>query len=203
MSRTRSRLGKVVSGLVILLAIPQVSHAHTPIAGVDGFFGGVIHPITTPTHLLILLGLGLLAGQRSSLGLKVSLLAFVPISGLALLVAGTGLCQSLYPPLLISLAIISGILVALNQPLPTWSYAVIFAFAALAIGLDSSVDTANRAELTKGLLGTWVGLILIICDLAFYISISTKQKWQKIGVRVAGSWLTAASLMILAFALRR
>jgi len=45
--------------------------------------------------------------------------------------------------------------------------------------------------------------MLALIDIAYYLSFFTRQKWQQVGIRVAGSWITAASFMILAFALRR
>ncbi|HEV2693958.1 MAG TPA: HupE/UreJ family protein [Verrucomicrobiae bacterium] len=189
--------------VALLLALPVTASAHTAISGVGDFFGGVLHPLTTPIHVLVLLGLGLLAGQRSPLNLKVPLAVFIPVSALALLLTTTGLVKTVYPPLLIGIALVAGVLVALEKPLPTVITAVVFALAALALGLDSAVESGTPPSIVKTLLGTWVGLVLAVADIAYYLSFFTKQKWQQVGIRVAGSWVTAASFMILAFALRR
>ena len=162
-----------------------------------------MHPLTTPTHLLVLLGLGLLAGQHSPLNLKVPLAAFIPVSALALLFTTTGVLKNIYPPILICIALVAGALVALEKPLPAIASSAIFAAAALALGLDSAVENGSAITIAKTLLGTWLGLILAVTDIAYYLSFFTRQKWQQVGIRVAGSWITAASFMILAFALRR
>jgi urease accessory protein len=188
--------------VALLLALPATASAHSAISGVGDFFGGVLHPLTTPTHLLVLLGLGLLAGQRSPLNLKVPLAVFIPVSAIALLLTTTGVAKSIYPPVLIGIALVAGVLVALEKPLPAIATGAIFAFAALALGLDSAVETGSAISIAKTLLGTWLGLILAVADIAYYLSFFTKQKWQQTGIRVAGSWITAASFMILAFALR-
>jgi len=189
--------------VALLLALPATASAHTAIGGVGDFFGGVLHPLTTPTHLLMLVGLGLLAGQHSPLNLKIPLSVFTPVSAVALLFTTTGVVKNIYPPILIGIALVAGVLVALEKPLPTVATGTIFTFAALALGLDSAVETGTPISIAKTLLGTWLGLILAVADIAYYLSFFTKQKWQQVGIRVAGSWITAASFMILAFALRR
>jgi hydrogenase/urease accessory protein HupE len=189
--------------VALLLALPTTASAHTANSGVGDFFGGVLHPLTTPTHLLVLLGIGLLAGQRSPLNLKIPLAVFIPVTALALLITTTGVVKNVYPPVLIGIALVAGALVALGKTLPAFVTGTIFALAALALGLDSAVETGVPISIAKTLLGTWLGLILAVADIAYYLSFFTKQKWQQVGIRVAGSWITAASFMILAFALRR
>jgi urease accessory protein len=197
-----SSLCRWLPGALLLLALPVTASAHTAISGVGDFFGGVLHPLTTPTHLLVLLGLGLFVGQHPPLNLKIPLAVFIPISALALLLTTTGLVKTVYPPILIGVALVAGILVALGKPLPAVASGLLFAIAGLALGLDSAVETGTATTIAKTLLGTWLGLILAVADLAYYLSFFTKQKWQQVGLRVAGSWITAASFMILAFALR-
>ena len=189
--------------VALLLALPATAGAHTAIGGVGDLFGGVLHPLTSPTHVLVLLGLGLLAGQYSPLNLKTPLAVFIPVSGIALLFTMTGMVKTVYPPILISLALVTGLLVALERPLPAIATGTVFALAALTLGLDSAVETGATISVAKTLLGTWLGLIFAVTDIAYYLSFFTKQKWQQVGIRVAGSWITAASFMILAFALRR
>ena len=189
--------------VALLLAVPATAGAHTVISGVGPYISGVLHPFTTPAHLLLLLGLGLMLGQHAPLGLKTPLAVFLPLSALALALTTTGLVKTVYPPVLISLALLAGALVALGKPLPARAGGVVFALAALALGLDSAADNATGWGIVKTLLGTWTGLIILLADTAYYSSRFTRWQWQRVGLRVAGSWITAASLMILAFALRR
>jgi len=46
--------------------------AHAPFIGVDGFYGGLLHPLLVPAHAMALLALGLLiagaAGSRKEAG---------------------------------------------------------------------------------------------------------------------------------------
>jgi len=66
MNRKSSLLIRSLLAL-LLLSLPATADAHTAISGVGDFFGGALHPLMTPTHLLVLLALGLLAAQHSSL----------------------------------------------------------------------------------------------------------------------------------------
>jgi hypothetical protein len=110
---------------------------------------------------------------------------------------------AVYPPILVAIALVAGAFVALEKRLPVIGTGTIFALAALALGLDSAAESGTPISIAKTLLGTWTGLILVVVDVAYYLSFFTRQKWQQVGIQVAGSWITAASFMILAFALRR
>ena len=69
--------------LALLLAFPAAAQAHTPIPGMGEFAGGLLHPLTTPFHVLILLGLALLVGQQVPMRLKLPLSVFLPLSAAA------------------------------------------------------------------------------------------------------------------------
>jgi urease accessory protein len=202
-NKNNSSLRRWLPVALLLLALPATASAHTAVSGVGDFFGGVLHPLTTPAHLLVLLGLGLLAGRQTPLNLKPLLALFIPVSAVALWLTTTGLVKTVYPPILIGVALVGGALVALGKPLPATVIGAVFAVAAFVLGLDSAAETGSAISTAKTLLGTWCGLILAVADIAYYLSFFTNQKWQQIGIRVAGSWITAASFMILAFALRR
>lgn len=189
--------------VALLFAVPANASAHSAISGVGDFFGGVLHPLTTPTHLLILLGLGLLVGQKTPLNLKLPLQVFIPVSAIALALTTTGFVNTIPTPWLIGLALVIGLLVALSWKLPLWVSGALFGAAALLIGLDSPAESATWSGTLKTLLGIWVGLILGVGDIAYFSSLCTRHHWQQTGLRVTGSWISAIALMVLAFALRK
>jgi urease accessory protein len=188
---------------LVLVAVPATAHAHTQVEGVGDVLNGLLHPLTTPSHLLILLGLGLLAGQQSPPNLKTPMLAFLPLAAAALLLTTTGAITTVYQPVLIGIALCTGVLVALEAPLSRLACMALFGAAAVAIGLDSAVETGSTVAVLKRLFGTWVSLGLVVFNLAYYVSLWTKQKWQKVGIQVTGSWLIAISFLVLAFSLRK
>ena len=49
--------------LLLLVLLPQPAHAHLVNTAFGGFYDGMLHLLVTPADLLLVLGLGLLAGQ--------------------------------------------------------------------------------------------------------------------------------------------
>ena len=88
--------------------------------------------------------------------------------------------------------------------LPPWLLLAACAAVALAVGLDSGVDAGTPgAAAAKILLATWASLVLFVVNVALYVSLLPKLRWLQTGTRIAGSWIVAIALLMLAFALRR
>jgi len=188
-----------------IVARPARAEAHMTAPGMGDFISGLLHPWMTPTHLIILLALGLWLGQHVPLRLGLPLKVFVPISAVALALTNLHWLAAVPPPVLLAIALAAGAVVALEVRLPAFAAAVILGVAALAIGLDSGVESGSPFAIFKTLLGTWVSLGIGLVNVGYYVSLATerRKKWISIGVRVAGSWIVAVSLMMLAFALRK
>lgn len=204
MRRSGSRLGWLRSALLVVLALPAEARAHAAMQGVNHFMSGVLHPLMTPAHVLILLGLSLALGQQVPLKLRLPLLVFPPLLALALALT-MGLTFTVPQPVLIVVALCAGAVVALGRQLPPFGTVTLFAAGALAMGLDSGVETGGIGSVIQTLLGTWIGLVVFLLSLAYYASLAAEQKrkWLHIGLRVMGSWIVAISLLMLAFALRK
>jgi len=65
-------------------------------------------------------------------------------------------------------------LVVLEKSLPAWACRALFGIAAIAIGLDSAVETGSTATALKTLLGTWLCLVVLVFDLGAYALHETK-----------------------------
>lgn len=130
-------------GATLFVTGPGMFLAHTTIKGQGDFVSGLAHPVTTPSHIFLLLGLSLLVAQRSPLSLKVPVLVFAPISLLALLGTMVGAITSVYQPALIALALVIAALVALDLRLSLWACSPLFVLGALAIGFDSAVESGS------------------------------------------------------------
>jgi len=190
--------------IVCLFAFPAPAHAHSPVKGMGDFISGLFHPLTTPSHVLIIVGLGLLAGRRRrSLGLKAPMAVFIALSGVALMVATMSRVKSMHPALLLGIALCAGVLLALDKNPPLLPFCALFAAAALAMGLDSAAEPGSAGTVVKTLLGNWISLVVLIYDIAIYVSLGGEAKWLKVALRIAGSWIIAISLLVLAFSLRR
>jgi len=83
--------------------------------------------------------------------------------------------------------------------------AVFLASGALAIGLDSTAEPGPALTIASTLLGTWFALLLVLVNVVHYSSLAAEKnkQWLHIALRVAGSWIIAISVLVLAFALRK
>jgi len=69
----------LLPSVFVLLAVPTGAQAHGAIKGLEGFTSGLVHPLTTPAHVLVIVALGLLLGQQKPLDLKRPLLVLMPL----------------------------------------------------------------------------------------------------------------------------
>ena len=186
------------------LFLPATAQAHTPIQGMGEVASGLLHPLLTPPHLLLLLALGFLLGQQRPLRLGGPVASFAGCAALGLLVTTSDAITGVLTSILMLLALPIGALVALARPLPLGLCLALCAAAALVLGLDSGVDAGTLAvPAAKTLAATMVSLVLCVVNVAFYVSLLPPFDWVRIGVRIVGSWIVAIALMMLAFALRR
>lgn len=186
-----------------LLAFPTTASAHLTIQGAGDIANGALHPLATPPHILILLALAILLGRRIPLDLKFPMLVLAPASAMALLLTTTEWVNGVSQPFLIGLALVIAVLVALEINPSREIIAGLCAAAAVGIGLDSGVETGGAAAVAKGLIGTWISINLVAGYLALCVSNGAEKPWARIAMRVAGSWIIAISLMVLAFSLRK
>lgn len=188
----------------VVLFLPTRLEAHAAIRGAGEFISGFLHPLLTPLHLLVLLSLGLLLGQRLPLRLEWPMAGFAAFAAAGLSVTAAGVIAGAYLPFLIGIGMCAGGFVALAAPLPAWVRLVVCAAAGLALGLDSGVDPGTTGTaMAKTLFATWVSLSICVANVAFYSSRLPNIKWVQTGVRIAGSWIVAVALLLLAFALKR
>ena len=191
---TRGRAPRLAgAALAIWLgALGGPALAHAPIPGVGAFWNGVAHPVLVLPHLLFLAGFGLLLGQNVPRASRTGLAAF----GLALAPA-VALAQGTPPPpaALATATAAAGLLVALGRAHPVPVVALALAGAAL-VGLDSAAEGAAGAEaLARG--GALLGALLVVI-LAGGLAAALNRPWERVGLRVGGSWIAAAALLALA-----
>lgn len=201
MTPTRRFAAAALGALAICLA-PQAASAHVAIAGADDFTAGLLHPLFVPAHLLTILALGLLLAQQQFAHVKATLPLF---TGALIIGLAAGELASAAPDMLeialLATAATLGLLVALARPLPRWIVPVLAAIGGLAIGLDSSPETGSAWRSFLALTGTGISACLLVVNvlvLAGYL----RRPWQRIGIRVVGSWIGASALMVSALMLR-
>lgn len=183
----------------LLLALAWAGHAqaHSVGARFGDFYGGLLHPTTSLDLAPPLLALGLLAGQNGKAAARRMLLVLP-----AALILGTGLGGMLPAPAWLATVIASsflllGLLLALDRPLPQALLLAIGAGLGLCGGVANGSGMAGGSDPVLFLLGSALaGLAAILLPSAVVVSLAAG--WQRILVRVVGSWLAAVGAMILA-----
>ena len=178
--------------------------AHSPIPGIGLFYSGAAHPFVSPAHLVALLALGLAVGQRGQRGagdlalLKPPLLALLgaTVAALAITLAGVFGDPDTDRVLLV-LGALTGLMVAAAWGPPTpvlMALAAVVAVAVLIASAPSGVDTGARRT---SLIGSAVVTVGLVSYVAVMVAVA-QRAWLHIAVRVFGSWLAAAALLVLA-----
>lgn len=178
-------------------SIPLPALAHGPVEGIGAFYAGLLHPLMVPSHALALVLLGLLLGQAGMAAMRRGYSGFLPglLAGLGL--AAFSLHMAVDLPLLV-LASVSGLLVVCQWRLPLGTlYLLAGGAIGLLVGIDSGPDGGSPGQRLGALLGTGLGAfacLLLVGDL----SERARRHWQRVLLRVLGSWGAAAALLVLA-----
>jgi urease accessory protein len=180
-----------------IFAAPTATWAHSPIEGIGTFYGHMLHPVTVPAHALLLIGITLMLGQQPRLEALLGLVSFGLAFAFGLTLSGLGYIAEVREQLLLGGALLAGGLVCLNRPLPTGAVSAGAIVAGLALGVDSSPDIAGYNQLLLAYSGLLVGLFAIAV-IVTGSTVGLATAWQRIGIRVAGSWIMAVSVLALA-----
>ena len=72
----------------------------------------------------------------------------------------------------------------------------------LSLALDSPPEALALMQANLTLLGTALGAVLLLLAL-LQGTARLRQHWQRIGARIAGSWIAATAILVLALRLVR
>lgn len=172
------------------------AYAHGAVKGLGNFGGGFVHPLIEPAHLVALIALALLIGQRGVMAAKGSLIGLAGASAIGLLCA----CfdwPSDTDNLLLGAAVASGLAVMVARPLPAVVGGLLGAWIGFGIGVGTVPEGLSGSVRFMSLLGTWLGVNFCTLCAATFIQ-EAKRPWMLVLVRVAGSWMTACALLVLA-----
>lgn len=181
----------------LLVLLPSLALAHSPFKGLNSFYNGVLHPLLVPAHLTLLLATGLLLGRQGPFRHRWAAIAFL-LAGIAGLATSVAIGE---PPLqnpMLGFTALLALLTVLELKVPPVALATIAAIAGFAIGIDSNPQVYSGNALIASLIGSGVGMYLaLVYSMAIAESLQ-KHHWQRILVRVIGSWLTASAILVLA-----
>lgn len=193
-SGTATRL--CLAAALALLAAPAFAHGAMP--GIGAFYSGALHPFVSPAQLIVLLALGLRFGQSAYLRAwpaERALLALV-----LALVAGLFLHTTAGDPdtdrILLACAALTGLAVATALALPAAVDVALGLVVGTAVGLSSGPTGVEGRSYMMMLIGTGLASAGLTAYVTVIVS-TIERAWLRIVVRVLGSWLAAAALLVL------
>ncbi len=195
----------ILLGMAGLLACVS-AEAHIVTMRLGDFFMGALHPMTDPIDWLVWLACALLAARAGLLTAR-WLIVIVPLAlAVGLLVPNLSLTGRLSSVLDASPLLASGLLLAAGMRLRAGGVFVAVSLlmmlrgAANAAGLRIGADVGLYAA---GLAGAgYVAITVLSAIVVKGVVDEGAPAWRKIAVRVLGSWLAAAGLMLIALGLR-
>jgi len=191
------RLALLTAGLLL----PAAAQAHLVSTGLGPFYDGLLHFVLTPEDLVPVLALALLVGLNGVPAGRVTLFV-LPAAWLA-----GGLVGLAWPAVMevtavtIATFIVLGAMLALDLKLRLgWSIALSVGLGGLNGYLNGSAMAVAKLGLA-GLAGI-VSALFVVVALAAALAVAQRAPWTRIAVRVAGSWVAAAGLLLLGWSLR-
>ena len=185
-------------GLLSLVAWPGAVQAHSPVPGIEGFYTGLLHPVSTPAQLFVLLGLGLLVSSYPLAAVRWLLTVF-PFATLVGAWVSDGLMD--VDTWLFALAFAACVWVAL---LPGRVISLALGFTCVGgvlIGIVSMPEPGPAQDRIITLAGSLVGAnlgLLYLFGAAFYVRERFQQVWVGVALRIAAAWIGAVSIVMLA-----
>jgi urease accessory protein len=166
-------------------------------AGVGGFAGGLLHPLSVPVHVVALIGLGLIAGRIFLPAQAAIIGAFALGLGAGLGAIAWGIGETPASDVLLVSATLCGLTAALAVKVPPSLAALVALVSGIALGLDSPPQSISLGEAVAMLIGTACSGIAVLTAITFLAS-AIARLWQGIVIRVIGSWTAAIAILVLA-----
>jgi urease accessory protein len=162
-----------------------------------GIVSGLVHPVATPAHVVALIGLGLVAG-RNFLAAGAAIIGAFALglaAGLGAIAWGVG--ETPASDVLLANATLCGLMAASGITAPVLLAVPVALVSGTALGLDSPPESILLGEAVAMLIGTACGGVAALVMIAFAAS-KMARLGKGILLRVAGSWLTAIAILVLA-----
>jgi urease accessory protein len=167
------------------------------------FIEGFLHPLETPSHLILLIGLGVLLGQQAGAHFirHLSLFCIAVVAGFILNNYASLHWNNQF--VLLLLALLVSLLVVLRLDCRSlWMQIILPSFAigcGMMLGIDSSpivIPGLGADTFYNWLFGAAIGLFITVIVIAV-ISLLLRHLLQGIILRVLGSWIATSALFVL------
>jgi urease accessory protein len=190
------------ASVAVVIGLSNKAQAHSVVAGVNGFPGGLLHPLLEPAHALSLVALGLMVAQQRAAHRTPLMFLFAAALLAAILLVAAAFAVSEAGTVLLACGGFAGLLVAVGRPMPMVVSGTLIVIAGLALELDSVPAIISTQETLLALSGTalaaWLALMLVAGS-----TLDLQREWQRIAVRILGSWAAASALLVLTLRLAK
>jgi hypothetical protein len=166
---------------------------------IAGFADGVIQ-FFLPTHLLAVVALGLMIGRAQRIAVQLALFAFGLLIGSMAIAYGMRETPSAIA--LLAFAACAGIIVLLALKPPASVSGVLSCLTGAAIALNSPPQALTVPVAVASQFGSAAAALATLA-LAAFIAMKAERDWQRIGIRIIGSWIAASAILVLALRLTR
>jgi hypothetical protein len=184
------------TALILCLVVPATpAFAHSPIMGIGGVFGGILHALLVPEHGLSLVALGLVLGRQEPATRHSAMLIYTVALACGLVAAAFAVGEALAADILLLATGIMGVLIAAAW-MPGFLGLPLAAIAGLTVALDSRPEATSMDEVARMLIGSGIGAALALALVAEG-SVFLKGNARFIVARVAGSWIAAIAILVL------
>lgn len=167
----------------------------------EGFYVGLLHPLSTPPQLLALLAIGLMLGQRFPLDFKRCWTVFAAFNLGGIVLGQLGILEGMVDAGLLTISLIAASLAALLPHGVMAACILLVGCGGLLLGVVSTPEPGPLQATVITLVGCFVGanLALLYASGGFgWLKERFAQPWARIGLRILAAWIAAISCLMLA-----
>jgi len=201
---TRLNPFRMRSAVLVALGLSlwaRPAEAHLNSTGMGPLYDGLLHFVTSPEDLIPALALALLAGLRGApFGRRAAIT--LPAAWLAGCLAGMSAASTTGSAALSSLwFLLLGGLVLADARISLGAMTALAALTGLVHGYLNGTGMGPTRLAAVAILGL-TAAVFVLTVLAAAAVVRLRAGWARIAVRVAGSWIAAAGLLLLGWSFR-
>lgn len=182
-----------------LLGSPSSAAAHLVTTGMGPVYDGIGHLLLTPEDLVPVLALALYAGLRGAVAGRRTMF-LLPLAWFVGGLAGSASNITIVFPIPALSFLILGGLVATDLCMPAAAVTGLAILLGLVHGFLNGAVLREGAG-TPGLIGVMT-VVFVLVALASAMVVSLNRPWERIVVRVAGSWVSAVGVLMIGWAVK-
>ncbi|MCR9139457.1 MAG: HupE/UreJ family protein [Alphaproteobacteria bacterium] len=186
------------------ILLPVQANAQFAMSATDGFEAGFLLPWLFAEQTIALIAAGLFLGQHRKLSFRQMWPIFMVTMAVGLAVPPTVFSLLSLSLVLLAVAVTLGILIALKMPVPMVVAVSVASVAGVLEGISSAPGASDWGAALGVAAGSALRANLFFVTpflLADWLSGADRWPWVPIALRVAGSWITAIGIMMVALLL--